>query len=77
MQQQRQEERQVSNNEEKYICGYDFGNHRRNFICPWYVYGTDSGVECVQTGCHYGGDWSNRTADYGACMEKDGKQRTN
>ena len=38
------------------------------------MHDTNSGVECVQTGCHYGGDWSNRTADYGACMEKDGKQ---
>ncbi len=30
----------------------------------------------IQTGCYYGSDWSSCAADYGICMEKNGKQRT-
>ena len=42
MQPQRQEERQVSNNEEKHICSHDFRNNRRYSVCTWNVHGIDS-----------------------------------
>lgn len=68
--------KEVMNNEKEYICSNDFRNDWRDFVRTWYVYGVDSGMECVPAGSHYGSGWYSCAAYYGACMEKDGKQGT-
>lgn len=55
---QRLEERQVWNNEKKYICGNDFRDGWWNFICTGHVHGIDSRMECVLAGSCYGSHWA-------------------